>query len=213
MTLEEYVEKIIQYFTTEEFQGEVRSAKAEFFDKAGIVDENSADFELRMSQFLDWYIFTRKNQDGQTPLEILKAKGGFAQESFEKEYLEQLGKTRHALFEYLKTKGEDVYIKDLLANSKIIIRKSSITLGFTTDEVFDGRIIPVNDTFTFTRGFCFHPPKARKYINREIKRVKKLSDQDKEDMMLKLLKMRYRFAQYKHVEVDEIYTDNPKLKV
>ena len=35
----------------------VQAAKAEFFDNAGILDEKANNFELRMSQFFNWYFF------------------------------------------------------------------------------------------------------------------------------------------------------------
>lgn len=213
MNQEECIEKIVQHFTSPAFSEEVKLAKAEFFERSGIVDELSPDFDLRMSQFLDWYIFTRTTSQGKTPLELVISKSEVLNENLEPTIIESLGQIRHSLFDFLKVKGDDIYIKDIVDGKKIIIKKSPIVAGFTTDEIFDARIVPFADSFAFTKGFCFHPPKARKFIMREIKRVKKSAPQEKEGMMLKLLKMRYLFQQYKHVNVSDIYTDEPKLKI
>ncbi len=213
MTLDEYLEKLVLYYTGNEFTEEVKLAKAEFFERAGIVDEHDASFDVRMSQFLDWYVFSRPLSSLQkTPIEVAGGNGGFLKLEDEFKWLAILSHTKHSLFEFIKIKNEDVYIKDIMAGKKIIIKKSPIVVGFSPDEIFDARLIPVNDSFVFTKGFCFHPPGARKYITKEIKRVKKLENSEKEQMMLKLLKMRYRFEQYKHVEVTQIYTDDSKLK-
>lgn len=213
MNQEECIEKIVQHFTGSKFSDEIKLAKAEFFERSGVVDELSVDFDLRMSQFLDWYVFTRISSLGATPLELVKSKTEILSENLAPEILENLGQIRHSLFDFLKIKGDDVYIKDIVEGKKIIIKKSPIVVGFTTDEIFDARIVPHEDSFVFTKGFCFHPPKARKFIVREIKRVKKMPSQEKENMMLKLLKMRYLFQQYKHVNVSDIYTDDSKLKI
>src|SRR4051794_17035481 len=64
------IEKILAHFAGEEFKDELRLAKSEFFDNAGILDENSPQYELRLSQFFDWYLMTRDLKGyGQTPLE------------------------------------------------------------------------------------------------------------------------------------------------
>lgn len=57
---EKLMEKILNHFAGDAFKDEVKKAKAEFFDNAGILDENNPQFELRMSQFFDWYFFTRE---------------------------------------------------------------------------------------------------------------------------------------------------------
>src|ERR1700692_3911847 len=56
---EKIVEQLIQQFTGPEYQREVLEAKREFFERAGIIDEEAINFETRMSQFLDWYMFSR----------------------------------------------------------------------------------------------------------------------------------------------------------
>jgi hypothetical protein len=53
------VDQLVAHFTTDEYRDEVLSAKKEFFEQAGIVDEEDHHFESRMAQFLDWFIFTR----------------------------------------------------------------------------------------------------------------------------------------------------------
>jgi hypothetical protein len=213
MKLDEYLEKLTSHFTGSEFAKEVKLAKSEFFERAGIIDETDSTFDVRMSQFLDWYLFTRKlSQHELTPLALAKQSNGVLKLEGEAKWLESLTSLQHSLFEFIKAKGDDIYIRDLMAGKKIIIKNSPITVGFSPDEVFDARLIPNDDSFIFTRGFCFHPPGARKYITREIKRVKKLTPDEKEQMMLKLIKMRYRTDQYKHIDVTHIYTDESKLK-
>ena len=126
--------------------------------------------------------------------------------------------SRHGIFEYIKTKGDDIYIKDLFLNEKLMIKGSQISLGFTKEELFESRLIPNGESFEFGPAFCFHPAAATKYILKEIKLVRKLKDAEakkaqKEALIIKLSRMKYKLQQYKHVKITDIYSNNPKLKV
>ena len=207
----EFIEKILQHFAGNNFKDEVRVAKSQFFDNAGILDEKAPSFELRMNQFFDWYFFTRELVGiGDTPLNSFHMARELRFSPEEISRIEKLKAHRHGLFEFLKIKGNDVYIKDLITGDKLIVKQSPWVYGFDSDEIFEARLIPHEDTWIFTKGFCFHPAEARKYILGEIKRYQKDSDLDSDDMMLKLIRMRYKFERYRHVKVELIYTNESK---
>lgn len=206
------IEKILSHFAGDQFKDEVRGAKSDFFDNAGILDEHSDQFELRMSQFFDWYFFTREMKGySQTPLEAVFMARELRFTPEELTLIEHLRLHRHSLFEFVKLKGDEMTIKDLIQNKKIVVRGSPWTFGFDPEELFEARLIPYGDNWIFTKGFCFHPQDAKKYILSEIKRHRKDPDLDPEDMMLKLLKMRYKFERYRHVKIDMIYTNESRL--
>lgn len=208
------IDRLILFFTGERFQDEVASAKKDFFDESGIVDEESPNFEMRMTQFLEWYLFSRKLREvNLTPAEYALELPEFEMSSDERPLFENLVGIRHSLFEFLKIRGNDIYVKDLWLGKKIVIPNSPVNIGFNRDEIFDARVIPDGDTFRFTRAFCFHPPEASRYILSEIKRIRKLENPDEEEaFMLKLMKMRYRYEQYRHLKLEYIYTNEKKIK-
>jgi hypothetical protein len=209
---EKLIEKILNHFVSEEFKDELTVAKKEFFENAGTLDENSEHYESRMAQFYDWYFFTRELKGyGQTPLEACVMARALRFSDEEMRTLEILKQHRHSIFEFIKIKGQDVYIKDLLANEKLVVKQSPWVFGFDPDELFEVRLIPHGDSYIFTRGFCFHPESAKKYILGEVKRHRKDPDLDPDVMMLKLIKMRYKFEQYKHVKPEMIYSNESKL--
>ena len=212
--LETILEKLIQLFTGNDFQREVLEAKREFFERAGIVDEESVNFETRMSQFLDWYIFSRELSEMHLPPALYYLDKFRTQIPDEDLVLyENLTKTYHSLFEFVKIRDNDITIRCLFTKKKFVLTDSVITAGFTADEVFEARLIPSEKSWVFTRGFCFHPAEATKFILKEIKQVKHLDQTHKEALMLKLLKMRYKFEQYKHIRLDFIYSNDGRLKI
>lgn len=213
MIYEPLIDKMLVYFTGDRFKDQVTSAKKEFFERSGVIDEEDQTFEIRMSQFLDWYLFSRKLFDVQvTPIEYAIQNREFQVTDAERSGFEQLAAHQHSLYEFLKLRGDDVYVRDLFSGKKIVLKNSPLTFGFNYDEIFDVRIIPHEDSFVFAKGFCFHPVEAKKFILKEIKAAKNLDQHAKEDFLLRLLKMRYKLDQYKHIKLDQIYSNDSKLR-
>lgn len=211
---DEYIDRLTQYFTQDRFKESLTVRKQEFFDEAGIVDEENHSFEMRMNQFLEWYLFTKPlDEIGLTPAQYALQLDDFEMSAPERPAFENLAVTRHSLYEFLKIQGNDVFIRDLYNNKKYLIRNSPICIGFNRDEIFDGRLIPDGEDFHFSRAFCFHPVEASKFILSEIKKQKKLKDESVyEDLMLRLLKMRYKYEQYRHLKLDYVYTNEKKVR-
>lgn len=212
---EEFIDRLIVFFTGDRFRDDVAKAKKEFFDEAGVMDEENEAFEMRMTQFLEWYLFSRTLSGiGLTPAQYSLQLEDFQMTSNERPAFENLAGARHGLFEFLKIRGEDIHIRDLFLDKKIVIHGSPIRIGFNRDEIFDARLIPDGEEFHFSRSFAFHPGDASKYILNEIKKIKKAGDleTDREALMLKLLKMRYKYEQYRHLKLDYVYTNEKKTK-
>lgn len=214
MKYEELIDKSILYFTGERFSADVAAAKKEFFDEAGVVDEDNQLFEMRMTQFLEWYLFSRPLQGvNMTPAVYALQLDDFPMTSAERPAFESLAAIRHGLFEFLKIRGDDIHIKDLWLGKKIVIPNSPISIGFSREEIFDARLIPDGEGFRFARGFCFHPAEASKYILGEIKRIGKLQNPGEEEgFMLRLMKMRYKYEHYRHLKLDFVYTNEKKVR-
>jgi hypothetical protein len=202
------MDKILQYFAGEQFQDEIRLAKREFFENSSVFDESSPHFELRMSQFFDWYFFSRKLKGFDcTPLDAALVPRELKYTPAEVEMVGILRQFKHSIYEFVKAKDADICIKDLYSDKKLWIKDSPFTRGFQDVELFQVRLLPYGDSFHFTRGFCFHPPEAKKFILKEIKLHRKNSDLNIEDLLLRLVKLRYKYEQYKHVSVDMVYCD------
>lgn len=213
MQYDELIERLTLHYTGERYKDEVASAKHEFFDEAGIIDEENPQFEMRMTQFLEWYLFTRPLIGTEiTPVKHAFHGGDFKYEVAEQKAVESLANTRHSLFEFLKIRGEDVHVKDLFTGKKTVIEKSPVRVGFSREEIFDTRLIPSEDTFVFTKAFCLHPEEATKFILSEVKKLKKAEPVLQEALMLRLLKMRYKYEQYRHLKLEHVYTNERKVK-
>jgi hypothetical protein len=186
------MEKILKVFAGPQFQDELNRAKRNFFESTVPNEENPELF-------------------GQTPLDVCEGSRELRFTPAEKNKLISMRNHRHSIFQFIKLKGEDVYIKDLMKNEKLIVKKSRQIFGFDTEEFFEARLIPQEDSFVFARGFCFHPASAQKFILGEVKKHKKNPDLNPEDFLLRLIKMRYKFEQYRHVKPEMIYSEDSKV--
>lgn len=207
------IDRCVSFFTSENYKRELLDAKKEFFEQAGIVDDEGLQFEHRMAQFLDWYIFSRElTSYNLPPVKLLLEENLLDLSEKELPLYEALAGIRHSVFEFIKVRGNDVYIKDLFERKKIVLKNSSIFVGFNPDELFEARVVPLGKNNIFTKGFCFHPSQARKFILGEIKKIRFLESEQHEALMLRLMKMRYKMDQYKHIKLEFIYTNDPKIK-
>ena len=217
MNYEPLVDRLMQHYTGARYMPEVQAAKEDFFEKAGSFDEASLDFELKMAQFTDWYLFERKmNVSGRVAIEMVLDDPQFPLAEGERALFLNLRNSRHSLFEFLKLKTEDVYIRDLFTGFKYVIRKSRLTQGFNRDEYFEARLIPFEGGFVFSSSFCFHPQAVSKFILKEVKRINKLPEEEqthaREDLTARLFKMKHKHEQYRHLDIHQIYSNESKLR-
>lgn len=197
---------------------EVEAAKLDFFERAGSFDEASIDFELKMAQFTDWYLFLRKmTGSGRPAVEFVLDDSTYDIKEQERTTYLNLRNSRHSLFEFLKLKGDDVYIRDLFTNFKYAILHSRLTQGFNPEEFFEARLIPHDGGFVFSNAFCFHPAIVSKYVVGEVKRVSTLPEEEqamaRDELISRLFKMKHKHEQYRHLDVTKIYANDSKLRI
>lgn len=206
------LQKLIGHYTSEEFKQELTDAKKEFFDNTGSLDVNKPYFNLRMHQFYEWYFLTRPMKSYmKTPLVVCDQHRNLRLTEDDLFAIQVLKTNQHSFFEFIKTKNENILVKDLFAGNKIEVFQSDFVFGFDQKEYFQARIVEMNKKYYFLKSFCFHPESAQKFILEQIKLHQKNADLNREDLLLRLNKMRYKFEQYKHVKPELIYTNDNKL--
>lgn len=210
MTFQECIDKVLEAYSTGAFYEEVKRAKAEFFERAGKVAEGSFGFESQMQAFLDWYLFDRpleKYEICPVKMFVFEHLSKFPTE--DQVLFQDLTRSIHSLFELIKVKDEDVYVKDLFTGEKYIVEDSHVNAGFTKGDLFEGRLIKHRDRLVFGGSFVFHPVEAKSFISKEIKKIKSLDAKQHLKLIHKLATMRIKSQQYSHIDVKHIYTESP----
>lgn len=212
-TFKQSLKKLIQHYTQGEFKSELSGAQKDFFENAGLLDENKPSYNLRMHQFYEWYFLSRPLKAYmKTPLQVCDQHRDLRLTDEDNEAVEILKQTQlHRIYEFIKIKGSEILVKDLLTNKKIEVQLENLVFGFDSKEFFQARTVDIDGKKYFLDSFCFHPEASQKFILSEIKVIQKDPDLNIEDLLLRLNKMRYKFEQYKHVKPELIYTNENKL--
>ncbi|MEM7647315.1 MAG: hypothetical protein AAF203_10425 [Pseudomonadota bacterium] len=214
MNYGEAIEKLSVYFSSPQYEAEVLSAKREFFGEVGVDDKESDRYEQWMNIFFDWYLFTRPISGTSLPpskyaLEIDE----FQQlHGDEKRVFMNLANSEHSLLQFIKVKGDFVFFKDLFRKRKVKVVNNEFVLTLEKGDICDARLIPDEEHFFFTKGFCNHPLEANKFILKEVKALKKSEQEQQQAFQLELLRMFFKMEQYSHLKCDQIYTRDSKVR-
>src|SRR5438105_2691542 len=205
-----YLDRIVEHYASDDFRGELLRAKSEYFRATGEVHEDDSFFELRMASFFDWYLFDRSiHGDLRSPVQrfFLDHRTGMPAE--EREVYQGFLENVHSLFELRRVKRSGhVVLKDLLANVKRTVIERRERSAIEKGDLFEARLIPYGGALYFTRGFCFYPRQARRYILREAKRARKAAGDMPAELMRRLAYLRYLQERFQHVDVRRIYSED-----
>ncbi len=211
LKLESTLEYLQNFFTSSSFEKEVTEAKNSFFENSAFFLEVNHVFEQRMLQFLDWYLLERPLKESNlTPVaffEKLILEGKLENSIVDLKIVQSLKHVNHSLFKFIKVKNTDVYLKDLYTGKKVLVKSSQWTEGFEKYELIQTRLVPIDGSFYFCKGICIHPVNAYKFLKKQIKLSAKGKGLEKNDLLYKTIKLRYKFEQYKHVKVEMVYSE------
>lgn len=213
MTYEACIEKLTQYFSATKYQREVIRAREEFFGNIGVNDSESGDYERNLNLFFDWYLFTR-NLDGTmlTPTKMALNLEGFNISPEERPFFEALAQARYGLFEFIKTKDNDHYAKDLITGEKVIVKNSKVNMHTPKGSIFSTHFIKDGQNNFFSTGMIFHPVESKKFIMSQIKKIKSAPPEDHWELINQLTKMYFKLERYPHLSHEQIYTANSNVR-
>jgi hypothetical protein len=203
-----YLDRVVRAYAGEAFRDELLRAKGEYFRDTGEVHEDDSFFELRMASFFDWYLFDRAiSGDTRSPVQryFLDQRASMAHE--ERQVFQGFVENVHSLFELKRRRLGLVVLHDWLAGEKRVVVERRERSGLDRGDLFEARLIPFEGELYFTRGFCFFPRQARRYIVRQAKRARKDGGDSPRELIRRLAYLRYLQERFRHVDVGRIYSD------
>ena len=184
--MKEKFDRLIETITQSRFSGDIVEARKEYQKGAGEIYEDDKSYEARMGLFLEWFIFDRLQPGKETTLlESLLTENGNGWSPADREAYEKFSESIHGLFVLKKIQAQHVVVLNLFDDTKYRVKESQGKILFHKNEIFEGRLLPLDDEYFFSGSFCFHPDEAGKYIKEEIKKL--VSVQDGHKKLLKKL--------------------------
>ena len=117
--------------------------------------------------------------------------------------------SRHSLFQLTKDKKESVFVKDLFSNYQFELLKKECPLFLLKNQIVEGRLIPHEKKYLFSRSLFIHPLKVISFI---LKKVKEVNPDEKLNLILSLRKMKYQSDKYPHIDVEKVYSYDSKFR-
>lgn len=210
MNLEPYISEILEAYGRGTYYDEIKRAKEHYFTRAFKVAEGSDRYETELNLFFDWFVFERNlEREELTPIRLFCSKETSEMPQEKKQVFEALGSSFASVFELLKIKDDEAVIKDLFDGETYVVEEIENPKTFQKGDVFQARLVPLEDKILFSTSFLFHPKEAKAYLKKEIKKNKNLKADNKKELMLRLALMKHRSEQYPHIDVSHIYSETP----
>jgi hypothetical protein len=141
---------------------------------------------------------------GQTPLQTFVARKRDQLSPDELAVYEGFSQNVHNLFVVRKTKKNGVHLRDLITKQKYFV-EDELPAAFAKGQVFEGRLVPFQGRWCFTKGYVFHPPAATKLIEKHLKTINVDDAESRKALMRDLAIRRLKADRYKHIDAVQFY--------
>ena len=201
-------DKVLEFFSdNKNYIEDIIAAKADYFSRTGKVFPDDPYHEARMTAFVEWFTLDRIiRRVGLTPVQyyLCLFENQFRDE--EKTTLKNLAKSIHSLFIFTSRGKDSFTVKDLFDQREYALYEKRHILGIRQSNLFEGRLIVVDDRTMLMNAYCTHPDEMKSAIQSNV-RHQAIADRRKFiDYTLKLAGYRVRCNMYKNVDPKEIYT-------
>lgn len=207
-TIDDQLESILSWAQGKFGDNEFIEAKEEFFRNSGKVFYDDSFYEQRMGYFLDYFLLERPIATNvtQTPFSEYMLQPQARPWSSKDD---SLRKFCHSLFQVLKSHDDYLLVLDLVNNQKIkvITRKNECFTAIERKDLLQGYLYKSEDNYYLSHGLIFHPAKLSRFIKKEIKKAKNVSDFNQLKFLLDLAKQNLKYLRHIHVDPKRIYAE------
>lgn len=167
--IERHIEKIMEHYTTGENYDLLKQAKEFYINATGKIDDETDEYESRMSSFNDWFIFNFRIDDGRRIIDDY-----INDFKIDDELAKSFHNVNYSLFAFVKFNfKKQVVLKDILHNEKYVVQKDQSNIGLVPDDLFVGRVISYSDENFVLRGMCTLPTTLLSKLKKRIKKNEK----------------------------------------
>ena len=156
-----FLEQLFE-FTAKSIPSEkIIEAKRDYQKETGEIYEDDKSYNARMALFLEWYLFDNY-QEGSSKniLEGLLDEYPETWNSDQIKTINDFNENIQGLFLVKKIKSNSVKVLNLFTDLVYLVREKDSGLIFRKNNIFQGRIVYIQNQYYFTGNFCFHPEKT-----------------------------------------------------
>ncbi len=205
--LDEYLNRVIEEYTSRPYQAELQKAKAEFFGFIGSVHEEDPFYESYMAAFIEWYILDREliGKD-LAPIRLFYRDHFKTFNEEEQKVYNDLTKFKHSIFLVKKVTPSMLMLDDLFHHEKIKFENSIPTIAFNSGDIFEAILVPFRGDYTLTKTFFYHPPESKSFMTKEIKKMSNSDAKTWLSALMRFRRLKLKTERYPYVSAGQIYT-------
>jgi hypothetical protein len=193
---------ITEYNSVDRRREHLMRAKEIYFTQTGMIDEDSEDFDIRMNNFYEWFIFNFEYEDGKTII------GRYLDENqIESEVREALENIEFSIFEFLKINfRKQTVIKNILKNQKFILPEDHVIVTMLPGDIFICRFVTFDGKKYMLRGSTSVTTAAKSNIMKKAKSVRRYSDpKDELDFLIQIQYLQNKAMRYAHIDPSKVF--------
>jgi len=177
-------------------------ARKYYFPKVGEIYEDDPDFDHRMNNFLEWFIFDYKDDGGKAPTifeKYIDAKRDTLTND-ELVFSMTVGKHVHSIFVINYCRNGFIKANDMLSRKRFLITGDD---NLEKGDLLESRIAVTEKGSFFSRTYCLHPKAAYKNIMGELKKRSKTGLDA--DFFLALQAIQLKWRRSRRINAGDIY--------
>ena len=214
LTTDQLLEAVVMRSEREFGKATFIAAKDEFHALFGKVFPEDPFYEMRMSYFLDYFVFLRALPSGAgAPTAFLRF-GNEVARMFDSDgsaagrLVQAMESFRHSLFEIANVPAANsMTIRDMRTGTPYQVRRKSNEsfCGFTRDTVFQGFVFPDGTHAYLGNGLIMHPPQVITMIRKFVKKEERSPDFDEQATLARLAWVQLKAMRHSHAGAKRIY--------
>ncbi|MFC2077130.1 hypothetical protein ACFLT7_08610 [candidate division KSB1 bacterium] len=163
--LEYYLDKLVDFIQGDRFEADLRRAKKEYFGTPVPRFKDEAEYDLNVSNFLDWYIFDRPVRSlGKTPLVLYVEELDEGRRDEEGPVYEEFLDGHYSLFRLRKKTGTGCYLEDLLSSRIFFVGDLKLLPRFTRNNNLAVRILRFRGDYKLASALDLVPVKVGQFL-------------------------------------------------
>ncbi|MBE9504816.1 MAG: hypothetical protein IME96_11640, partial [Proteobacteria bacterium] len=197
--IQELLAELTDYLSQTGREEDLAEAKATYFKESGGLFGDEQSYDMRIANFLEWYIFDRR-LGGSTLIDdfIIAISDDEKRKAFQ-----ELGQGVRSIFEIKKVSKDSISFKDLKDGKKYVALALTGVDGFNKGAIIDARLLPQNNHLYLSSSCLFHHEGSKKFITAMIKDAYKR--QELTAALTSLANMSLKWEKYRNYKAEDIY--------
>ena len=195
--------RVEAYAGGQEFARELAKAKEKFFSPVGAPGEKGENAEVELSNFIEWFVFDRKLENGGNVWAEFMRYCGAECTNEELEVLKQINHQNYSLYLVKTADPERAVVKDLVSNQKYT-PVQGLSRGLHKGDYFLGRIVIIDKKYYFSEATFFLPRSISKIFLERAKLVRK-KRLNKDQFIEELRGLAMKSFRYPRMKLEELY--------